>query len=304
MIAELVSLKKTHPLRNFSYTKDWFSFFQQLTKGKGPFEKALIGGFCSQQFSFSFLAGYQAALEAMFPGIADPDRLKALCISEEKGNHPKMIETRLVNNLISGQKTYITAGTAAEQLFVLCKTPEVDEGRPVLKMVILSPTMEGIQVEHFPLPILTEVEHGRMTLNDVIISTKQILTGDGYLTYTKPFRTREDIGVGTAYQAMLLRQAMEYGWEEELRDQLMLSLYNLSKFHDMKPLDPQTHLLLTANEKRFLDLLPSIEENISTHSPEAFQQDWKTNNKVIAFAKKIKEIRLEKARRVLFESHK
>ncbi|MEM8902046.1 MAG: acyl-CoA dehydrogenase family protein [Bacteroidota bacterium] len=300
MISALINLSQKQKLRDFSSARDWFSVFHTLTKGKDPFEKALIGGFCSQQFSFAFLSGYQAALEAMFPGIADPDKLKALCVSEEGGNHPKAIETILVNNILSGQKTYITAGTEAEQLFVLCKTEEVHEGRPVLKMVLLSPTLEGIEISHFPLPILTEVEHGRMSLNDVRISTDQILPGDGSLNYTKPFRSREDIGVGTANQAMLLRQAIEYGWEAELRDQLLLSLYNLSQFHDMGPLDPQTHLFLTANERRFLDLLPSIEENIFAHSPEAFQQDWKTNNKVIAFAKKVKEIRLEKARKRLF----
>ncbi|MEM7514351.1 MAG: hypothetical protein AAF388_25720, partial [Bacteroidota bacterium] len=232
MISSLVKLSREQKLKDFSSAREWFSYFNSLTRGKGPFEKALIGGFCSQQFSFAFLSGYQAALEAMFPGIADPDKLKALCVSEEGGNHPRAIETTLVNNTLTGQKTYITAGTEAEQLFVLCKTDEVHEGRPVLKMVLLSPSEEGIEVEHFPLPILTEVEHGRMTLNGVIISTDQILPGDGYLNYTKPFRSREDIGVGTAYQAMLLRQAMEYEWEEELRDQLMLSLYNLSKFHD------------------------------------------------------------------------
>ncbi len=300
MISSLVKLSREQKLKDFSSAREWFSYFNSLTRGKGPFEKALIGGFCSQQFSFAFLSGYQAALEAMFPDLADPDKLKALCVSEEGGNHPKVIETTLVNNTLTGQKTYITAGTEAEQLFVLCKTNEVYEGRPILKMVLLSPTLEGIDISHFPLPILTEVEHGRMKLNDVRISTDKILPGDGYLNYTKPFRSREDIGVGTAYQAMLLRQAIEYGWEEELRDQLMLSIFNLSKFHDMEPLDTQTNLMLNANEKRFLTLLPSIEENLTAHSPEAFRQDWKTNNKVIAFAKKVKEIRLEKARKRLF----
>lgn len=299
MIQQLLQLAKTHPLKSYNATKDWSADYYQLTSDKTPFEKAIIGGFTCQQFSFAFMAGYQAALAQMFPSIA-PNELKALCVSEAKGGHPKAIHTTLVNHQINGVKTYVTAGSDAAHLLVLCKTDQIVDGRPLFKMVHLPKDASNIKVSNFELPFMLEVNHGKLALKETKITDNQVLAGDGYHDYTKPFRTLEDICVGAAYQAMLLRQAIDYQWDANLRDQLLLNLYTLKNLLSLPLLDKETHLLVIANERNFENLLPQIDLTITTHSPAHFRADWALNQRVISMSKKLKAIRLAKAREILF----
>lgn len=299
MIQQLLQIGKEQPLKTYGSTTNWSTDYYQLTADKTPFDKAIIGGYTCQQFSFAFMAGYQAALEQMFPSIA-PNELKALCVSEAKGGHPKAIHTTLVNHRVNGVKTYVTAGSDAAHLLVLCKTNELVDGRPLFKMVHIPQSTPNTKVTNFDLPFMREVNHGKLALNDTEITPSQILTGDGYHEYTKPFKTLEDICVGVAYQAMLLRQAIDHQWESDIRDQLLLNLYTLKNLLSLAPLDKETHLLLIANEQNFEQLLPRIELNIATHSPVHFKADWALNQRVISMSKKLKAIRLGKAREVLF----
>lgn len=300
MIQSLLELDQHHPLRSYQSTKDWFNNYYQATKGQSPIDKAIIGGFLCQQFSFAFLAGYQAALEKMFPTIAS-NELKALCVSEKGGGHPKIIQTTLNNQQITGIKTYITAGSDADHLLVLCKTRETINGRPLLKIVHIPKNADGIEVTNFDLPFMKEVKHGKLVLNNTTIEANQILEGDGYSDYAKPFRTFEDICVGTAYQAMLLRQAIDHQWDENLRDSILLNIYTLKNLLTLPPSAKETHLLLSTNEQQFKNLLPAIEEHITKHSSKEFKADWALNKRIISLGEKMKEVRLAKARKVLFK---
>lgn len=299
MIQQLLQIKKEASLSSYQSVNDWSRDYYRLTKGREPIDKAIIGGFQCQQFSYTFMAGYQAALEHMFPSIA-PNEFKALCVSEEKGGHPKAIQTVLQNNQISGVKTYVTAGTEANHLLVLCKTDEIIDDRPVLKIVHVPSQANGVEVTNFELPFMKEVKHGKLRLKDIKIEANQILKGDGYSDYTKPFRTLEDISVSAAYQAMLLRQAIDNYWDDNLRDQLLLNIYTLKNLLMLKPSDQETHLLLAAADHSFQNLLPTIDAHIKNQSTTLFKTDWENNKKVISLGKKIKEIKLSKARSFIF----
>lgn len=299
MIQQLLEIGKTHPLQLHTSTKEWSKAYYQLVKDKTPFEKALFGGFSCQQFSFSFMAGYQAALEKMFPNIA-PNELKALCVSEAKGGHPKFINTTLLDNTINGLKTYVTAGSDAAHLLVLCKTTEQVAGKPLLKIVHLPQTANNLEISNFSLSFMQEVKHGKVAFRDTKINSNQILQGDGYQEYTKPFRSLEDILVGTAQQAMLLRQAIDNNWEAAVRDSLLFNLFTFKNLLTLPPSDKETHLLLASNEQHFKNLLPAIQANINAHTPTHFQEDWEQNKKVLSLSEKLKAVRLAKARAGIF----
>jgi hypothetical protein len=301
MIQQLLQIATITPLTSYKNTKDWFVAYQQFTKDKSPIDKAIIGGFTSQQLSFTFLAGYHAALAKMFPSIA-PNRLKALCISEAKGNHPKSFETTLINNRITGFKTYITGGTDVEDLLVLCKTDQQVNGRPFLKMVHIPATSEHIEISNFELSFMQEIKHGKLALKNTPIESHQILDGDGYSQYAKPFRTLEDICISAAFQALLLRQAIDNQWKASLRDQLLLNIFNLKNLLDLPPAHQETILLVALAEQNFEALLPAIEQHIAHHATPSFQTDWARNKRVLSLSKQLKELRLAKARKQLFES--
>ncbi|MEM7371941.1 MAG: hypothetical protein AAF587_25220 [Bacteroidota bacterium] len=299
MIEQLLHISKETPLQLFSSAKEWFSHYQEFTKDQETIDKAIIGGFMSQQFSFTFLCGYQAALERMFPGIA-PDRLKALCISEANGNHPSSMETSLIDHRISGLKTYVTAGSEAEHLFVLCKTEESVNGRPLLKMVHMPSNASNIEISNVDFPLLREIKHGKLTLTDAKIEESQILEGDGFSDYTRPFRTLEDICVGIACQAMLLRQAFDHQWDAQLRDQLLLNIYTLKNLFSLPPSAQETILLLATADRSFEQIRPEIENHLTKQADSHIHKDWETNKAVLSMGKKLKQLRLSKARNRLF----
>ncbi len=300
MIEQLLQLAQQSPLKNYTSIDDWSAAYYQLVSDKPPIEKAIFGGFSCQQFSFAFMSGYQAALEHMFPTVA-PNKLKALCVSEEKGGHPKAIQTTLIDQQLNGFKTYITAGSDVEHLLVLCKTDKVVNGRPQLKMVKLPKGAANTELMNFELSFMKEVKHGKLAMKDTKIADHQILAGDGFTDYAKPFRTLEDICIGAAYQAMLLRQAIELNWSDDLRDQIFFNLFTLKNLLDLPLLAPNTHILLAAQDENFEKLLPSIELNIEATSTALFKADWDMNKKLIGLGKKLKTARLEKARSLLFE---
>ena len=281
MLQSLLQISTAQPLQSYKTTKDWSIAYYQLTKEKAPIDKAILGGFTCQQFSFAFMAGYQAALTQMFPTIA-PNELKALCVSEAGGGHPKAIQTTLVDNQLNGIKTYVTAGSEVAHLLVLCKTNQAANGHPVLKMVHVPSHSPHTEITNFELAFMRDVKHGKLTLQNTKITETQILEGDGYSDYTKPFRTLEDICVGAAYQAMLLRQAIENNWEANVRDSILLNIYTLKNLLTLPPSAPATHLLLAANEQHFENNLPSIEANIATNTPIPFREDWTLNKKVVS----------------------
>jgi len=299
MIEQLLRIRREYPIKKYQTTKDWSLDYYKVTKNNDPIDKAIIGGFLCQQFSFAFLAGYQAALEQMFPAVA-PNQLKALCVSEAKGGHPKSIETSLVDQKITGIKTYITAGTEVEHLLILCKTNEVIKERPVLKIVHVPMDVDGMEVTNFELPFMKDIKHGKAAMNEISIKADQILDGDGYSQYTKPFRTLEDVCVSAAYQAMLLRQAIDHKWEDNLRDQLLLNIYTLKNILTLAPLEAETHLLLSAADHSFQIMLPAINKHIAENTEEHFKMDWEANKKILTLGEKIKAIRISKARNLLF----
>jgi len=299
MIQQLLKTSQDSALKSYNSAKDWSLDYYQLTKDKSPIDSAIFGGFTCQQFSFAFMAGYQAALEKMFPTIA-PNELKALCVSEAKGGHPKVIQTILRNHHVTGLKTYVTAGSDTAHFLVLCKTTAIINGRPLLKLVHIPQSANNISITDFELPFMKDVKHGKLALDNTQITPTQILDGDGYVQYTKPFRTLEDVCVGAAYQAMLLRQAIDHQWAEAIRDRLLLNIYTLKNLLILPPSAKETHLLLSTHEQNFESLLPAIEENITKHASADFKADWELNKRVIFLGKKLKEARLNKARTVLF----
>ena len=62
MIKQLLQLAQANPLKSYADTADWASNYYQLVSDKPPIEKAILGGFSCQQFSFAFMAGYQLSL--------------------------------------------------------------------------------------------------------------------------------------------------------------------------------------------------------------------------------------------------
>ena len=241
---------------------------QALTGSSG--ERALAGGRASDRLGFAFASGYQAAAERLFGrGLRT-----ALCATEAGGNHPRRIDTRLVGDEVTGEKTFVTLGTHADRLAVVARAGERD-GRPALKVVLVDAAAPGVRVHPLPaLPFVPEIPHARLTLDG---ARGEVLDGDGYVQVLKPFRTVEDIHVHLGLLGLLQRYAPSGGV-----DAVADALVDLA---EQPPLDPAVHLALA-------EALDQTRALVATPPPVPF---WERDRPLLDIASKAREARRRRA---------
>ncbi|HLA36686.1 MAG TPA: hypothetical protein VJ001_17630 [Rhodocyclaceae bacterium] len=189
-----------------------------LASGGPPLEAAIRGGFAADRVAWAFASGYQAALRILFPGLA-PEVLATLCVSEESGNRPRDIRTRFSRSeeggwSISGVKRWSSFGVSCSALFVVGAIgDEAATGRPTLRVARVAANTPGVSIAAMAdTPFVPEIVHACVRLDAVRVPAAALLDGDGYARYVKPFRTVEDICVGAASLAYLLREARARAW--------------------------------------------------------------------------------------------
>ncbi|MBZ0234822.1 MAG: acyl-CoA dehydrogenase family protein, partial [Deltaproteobacteria bacterium] len=190
-----------------------------------PIDRAVHGGYEADRVGAAFVAGYSAALRALVPGA--PPRT-SLCATEAGGAHPRAITTRLDPELrLVGAKRWSTLATEAELLLVVATIGADEAGRSRLKLVRVSPRAPGVTITAMPPPpFAPEVSHAELTL-DTQVAPADVLPGDGYTDYLKPFRTVEDIHVHGAMLGWLLGLAARHAWPHELVERLLAAVASL-----------------------------------------------------------------------------
>lgn len=193
-----------------------------LASGEPPLDAAIRGGFAADRVAWAFASGYQAALRILFPGLA-PEVLATLCVSEESGNRPCDIRTRFSRSeeggwSISGAKRWSSFGVSCSALFVVGISDmgaigDEAAGRPTLRVARVAANAPGVCIAAMAdTPFVPEIVHACVRLDAVRVPDSALLDGDGYARYVKPFRTVEDICVGAASLAYLLREARARTW--------------------------------------------------------------------------------------------
>ncbi|CAM3753702.1 acyl-CoA dehydrogenase family protein [Parendozoicomonas haliclonae] len=286
-------------LENFQEWKLWWQrYFSQLDEqGRTQtLEQAFVMGSLSDRFAWAFSCGYQWAIRSLLPAFQQNPGLMALCITEEKGGHPRSIHARLTADQdgyrISGHKRFVSGGSDADLLFVALNTGEEQNGRPVLKMAAVDAGSDGIIFNNMPaLPMIPELAHAMIDFDNVSLSEEELLTGDGYQNYIKPFRLQEDMHVQAAVLGMLARKSQDLNQPELV--ETAIALFSILETCWERGECPQTHLaiggmapLLKNLLETFIATLPSPEE----------QQIWKRDTALLSIAGKARKIRLQKAR--------
>ena len=280
----------------------WFRDFKQDVPGHySSVLRAMLGGRRARCVGHAFASGYQSALEHLFAAQFDPNQpaLASLCVTEQNGNHPKAIEASLSEEngswILSGQKSFVSGATEAQQLFIACQSGLDETGRPKIKVVSLPSSTAGIRIETLPdLPFVPEVSHGRVLLDRVLVEGASVLAGDGYEDFVKPFRSCEDVHVMSAIAAYMLGQSLEAKASLSLSEDL-LSLA-LSFLHlDISHLDSaQFHLLLAGLRNSLHRILPIFELELSALNP-AGAAHWKRDAALLKVAEKAHVARTKKA---------
>ena len=213
-------------------------------------EQALLGGFDADRVGWAFASGYQAALRALLPELP-ADAVAAFCVTEETGNRPRDIHTRVTpaadgSVSISGAKRWTTLGPDSSVLLIVgALPPGPDPVRPQLKVARVPVGTPGLQL--LPMPetrFVPEVPHARVQLDAVKVDADALLPGDGYERYVKPFRSLEDAHVTLAVLAYLLREARQRGWPTGFAERLCATLAVLCDLAAGPADAPVTHVVL------------------------------------------------------------
>lgn len=277
-----------------------------------PVRDALHGGLAAGNLALAFAAGYQAALRLLLPARLPPEAFAALLLSEGRRQRPEELATRLQARadgfVLDGEKSWLTGGEHADILLVVARSDarnEADVARaadaPVPAVLVLLPrATPGVTLEaRADVPVLHELPHARARFADVPVAAAQVLPGDGWRDYGKPFRSCEDICVSLAFAACLFAQGRREGWPETLLATLAGCVLRLADLARMPTGDAHTHLLLAAAEQELAAAALQVDARIAG-SETPFSHDWRANRGFLMLAAPARAKRLQKAMAILF----
>jgi acyl-CoA dehydrogenase len=254
-----------------------------------PIERALCSALHADRLAHAFASGYQAALGELFPGLQRHD-LAALCATEAKGAHPRNIETRFESGRVTGSKKWTTGPQLAKQLFVVVSLGERD-GLNQLRVVRVAADAPGVKLTPTPeLPFVPELPHAEVDFDG---ARGELLEGDGYAQYLKPFRTVEDVHVHGALLGYLIGASRRVGLPLERLSALAVTAAALAA---RPPSEPATHLALAG----LLDETRAVADSLDVaRLPADERERWERDGPLLEVAGKARAKRLERARQAL-----
>ncbi len=257
-------------------------------------DRALIGGALADRLGYAFASGYGEALRALVPGV---EGITALCITEAGGNHPKAIETTLVSTgagfEISGHKKWATVGSLASSLLV-CATTGTEDGKPRLRMVRVAANAPGLTIKATSAPFVPEIPHAEITLDRVAVTAADVLPGDGYDDYVKPFRTVEDAHVHAALLGYLIGVARRRSFAHDAIEKLAALAVTVRGLALADAKSPATHVALAGTFALVAREVAAIEA-LWLATPDDEWQRWQRDSALLQVASKAREARRDKA---------
>ncbi len=278
------------PLARSAHTQPsaWFADLTQRAAQASSCELAIFGGRLAATPGLAFLAGYQAALRALLPSA--PHGLGALCLTEQRASKPADIQTRLIDQQITGDKDFVITGSAAQWLIVLVRS-ELAAQAPRLSAVLVSTDNPHVSLHARPaFAMLPDIAHSTVQFSQ---AQCQLLSGDGWDDYSKPFRTLEDGHVLAALCAWLYGQSLLDHWPQALKLQLIAVLASLKEALAQPPQAAASHLLLASALAQFASLQTQISDALATHSSPNTAQAWQRDKAVLTIANSARVRRLQ-----------
>lgn len=254
-----------------------------------PFELAVVGGRLMATPGLAFLVGYQAALRMLWPSA--PPSLGALCATEQRSLRVADMQTRLTDLRLSGRKDFVTAGDAADWLLIAARSEGPGEA-PRLSLAVVYPGEPGVRVEKLPaIPLMPDISHGRLFLESALC---ELLAGDGWDAYVKPFRTLEDVYVLSAMTAWLYGVGQDSDWPQGLSLRLLALLAGCAEVSRQAPNSPAGHVLLGGLFAQFEGLKVEVNQALADGPPE-WAVMWQRDQAVMDLAAGARGKRLAKA---------
>lgn len=269
----------------------------------GSVERALWAGFHADRMGYAFVGGYTSALGRLTSTIEKLDRpLPArvcLAATESGGGHPKAIKARIDKQggalVLNGEKTFATLAMQAEEMLVVASRGTESEGKNRLRVVRVKPSAPGVTLTARPeTPFTPEIPHAIVKLENVTVENTDMLPGDGYDTYLKPFRTIEDTHVLAATIGYVAGVARHYGFSKDVVAECVSAALALVDVGARDATKPLTHVVLAgifAQAKRFVGSLGDEWAKVE----ESERARWQRDLPILLVAEGVRAKRTERA---------
>lgn len=262
-----------------------------------PMLRATAGGFFADRLGFAFAAGYQAAISSLF-GVG-PHQLASLSATEAGGARPRDLRTTLAPEgagfRLQGEKVFTTASLPESVLFVVATTGQGPDGKPLLKVARVAASASGVTLAPMEeLPFVPEVPHAAVRLEDVAVAAADVLEGDGYARYLKPFRTVEDLHVHAGVLGYLASLARRFDWPRATQEELLALVVAGLALAQLPPDAAETHVALAG----FLAQTRALLERCAPHFEKVEPEErvrWSRDRALFQVAERVRTQRLERA---------
>lgn len=278
------------------------AILEALTPGdeRDPFVVAVRRGASAPNFGEAFYAGYQAALGALV-GQDLSDAPASFCVTERGGGHPRSmlcsLKVRRDGFVLDGEKSFVTGADRAATLFVVAREDGVESDHPLLRLVRVSIDAPGLTFHSLPpTPFAPTISHARIELTGVTIRDADVLPGDGYARYVKPFRTVEDIHVVAALAAHIASFLDAAPDEDDRVERLLAIILALAPLSRRSPLDPSTHRALAGALDLLRVTLDGVTTSFANHPDAAAGAAATRDLALLGVAEVVRRARLSSAR--------
>jgi acyl-CoA dehydrogenase len=277
----------------------WVEAVRAASGFKHPIDIAIARALSADRIGFAFAAGYHGALRALVPELPQ-DRIVGFCATETGGAHPRAIATRLElssdgSGALNGKKRWSTLAPRAAELLIVASTGSDDAGRNRLRVVHVAATARGITMREMPAtPFAPEIPHAELSLEDVAVDAGQVLPGDGYEEYLRPFRTIEDIYVHGALFGYLAGVARRFAWPSDALERIVAELIGVRALAFEPVSAPELHVALAGRLTSGRDLIDRLEAHWGGVEP-AERERWQRDRGLSEVAGRAREARLKRA---------
>lgn len=264
-----------------------------------PIDRAIAGGHAADRLGWAFASGYQAALHALVPALAD-DRMAAFCVTEAEGNTPRAIRSALRRDgsgyVLDGSKRWTTLGPSGAVFLVAARDEAACGERVALRIARVDSAAPGVRVESMPpTRFVPEVPHAQVHFSGVRVAAADLLPGDGYDLYVKRFRTVEDLHVNAAMLAYLVREGSRLAWPKEWIERTIAVLSAERALALDDPAQAAVHIALAGALALGRSLIAEAEASWSKSAGDPGFVRWQRDRELLGVAGKARAMRTQRA---------
>jgi acyl-CoA dehydrogenase len=273
----------------------WARHCEIAREAPAPIDQAILGGFAADRVGYAFASGYQAAVRALV-GDLPADRIVSLSVTERGGAHPRAVEARLEpaaggGYRLTGRKRWATLSDRGGLLLVAASAGADEQGRNRLRVARVDGAAPGVTLRPMPeTPFVPEITHDEIELASVAVAEGDLLPGDGFERYVRPFRTVEDVHVQAAVLAYLVREVRLHGMARGLAERLGALLVTLGGLATASPGAPEVHVALAGTLELGKSVIADV-DRVWARTESPAHARWERDRLLLTVATEVRERR-------------